>query len=91
MKLWALTIIAALVVAGLGGVLIKSYGSAKYDAGHLAAVAEINMAAVARAKKEDVKEYEIRKLSDDDLVRRYCRFVYGGTYDLCIRTVKPID
>lgn len=91
MKTWLIAIIAAGVLIALGGFLIKSYGDAKYNAGAASVKVEASIRIVQIRESREEKKREIRKLNDDDLVRRYCQFVYGGTYDECVRTVRPID
>jgi len=58
MKSWIITIIAALVIYGLGGFLITRYGQARYDAGYLAAGKE-------QADAQDQADADARKDFDN--------------------------
>lgn len=40
---------------------------------------------VKEIKKNERKEIEIRRLSDDDLVKRYCKWVYDVPFEQCIK------
>jgi cell division protein FtsB len=73
---------------GLGGFLIKQYGASEYKRGKADAVAQQNAAVVQQGKKQNEIEYELRTLDDDDLIRRYCRWVYDMPYDECIRSYR---
>lgn len=51
---------------------------------------------VSDAVIRQTKNYEKRKQknnsSDDvDLIKRYCRWVYGTTYNECVSSYKPVD
>jgi len=37
------------------------------------------------------KKKQIRELSNDDLVKRYCKWVHDIPYDECLRTVSPVE
>lgn len=50
-----------------------------------------NQAIVKEVIRHEVKEREIRSLSNSDLVRRYCRWVYDLPYDQCIKTIVPVE
>lgn len=86
-----LLIITAGVLIGLGFFLIKSYGKSEYERGYVSAIAKVNQAAIKSAKRMRDNEIKIRQLDNDDLVRRYCHWVYGTTYDECVRTYKFVD
>lgn len=79
------------VLTCLGFFLIRSYGQSEYNRGYATAVSKYNEDAIFLAKKVKQNEIKIRQLNNDDLVRSYCRFVYGATYDECVRTYKFID
>jgi len=83
--------LSALILFGLCGFLIKTYGRSEYDRGYVTALASINEATVQKTRQNAKNTQVILKLNDNDLVRRYCSFVYGVTYDECVRTVKPLD
>jgi hypothetical protein len=67
-KAWAIVIITALVIAGLGGFLIKQYGKARYDAGYSKAridQAVAQLEAEAKARKDfDNVSHETNGLDD---------------------------
>ncbi len=89
-KFFLLALLAG-VLTGLGFFLIKSYGKSEYDRGYISAIAKVNEAAIVKAKRMQENEIKIRQLDNAELVRRYCHWVYGATYDDCVRTVKPVD
>lgn len=77
-------ILAALILIGLGGFLIKQYGAAEYKRGKTEAVAENNAAVIEQGKKGNQIAYELRTLDNDKLIRRYCRWVYDIPYGECV-------
>jgi len=84
-------LVAVAVLIALGSVLIKSYGSSEYRRGKADAVASVNAEVVKEGKKHEKKKLEIRNLSNDDLVRRYCKWVYDVPYAECLRTVRIVE
>ena len=88
---WLLYLIAAGIVFGLAFSAMNMALEAKYQAGVNSCVAEQKTAVVEKAKDDEKTEREVRQLDDTALIRRYCKWVYGGTYDECVKTVKPLD
>lgn len=85
-----IALIAATVLIGLGGVLLKAYGNSEYKRGF--ADAQLKIAAVNEEsrKQYEQKKVEIRNLDDLKLIARYCRWVHDIPYSECLRTVKPV-
>ena len=88
---WLLYLIAAGIVFGLAFSAMNMALNAKYQAGVNSCVAAQKTAVVEKTKSNGKNTREILHLDDAALIRRYCRWVYGGSYDECVRTVKPLD
>ncbi|MGB0817424.1 MAG: hypothetical protein ACPGQQ_00865 [Candidatus Puniceispirillaceae bacterium] len=61
-----------------------------FNEGKKAGCAAQTATVIEKTADDAKKKIEIRRLDDDALVRRYCRWVYDLPYDQCVRTVKPI-
>lgn len=83
--------IAALVLIALGGFLIWQFGEAKEDVGKKTEQAIVNKENVKKVKRYEKRKQENRTIADDELVKRYCRWVYGTTYDECVSSYKFVD
>jgi hypothetical protein len=79
------------VLLGLGGYLIYSFGDAKLNEGTTTERAETSAQAVKEIKKYEKRKQENRQLDDMRLVMRYCRWVYGTSYDQCVSSYKFVD
>lgn len=76
------------------GLLLVACTSISYYTASVRATAdcEIKQATkvVVQEKKHDKAKQEITGLSDRDLVKRYCRWVYDTPYDECVQSVVPL-
>lgn len=55
-----------------------------YNEGKSSCVAEQNNAVIQEVNRYENKKTEIRRLGDDDLIQRYCRWVYDVPYSECV-------
>lgn len=53
--------------------------------------AKISQESVQRFKNYERKKQENNSIDDNALIERYCRWVYGATYDQCVSSYKPVD
>lgn len=90
MKSWIISLIAATVIIGLGGVLLKAYGNSEYKRGYADAQLKVEVVKEEAKKRYEQKKVEIRNLDDLKLIYRYCRWVYDLPYTECLRTIKPV-
>lgn len=91
MNKYLILILVAAVLMGLGGFLINRFGAAKLKEGTSTERAENNAEVV-----QELKKYEKQKqknYGDDDTKRakRYCRWVYGSSYNNCVSNYKFVD
>lgn len=82
--------LAALVITGLGGLLLARFGALKYEQGKSDKIIEVMKEQKAGELQYEKKKIEVRYLDDDALVRRYCRWVYDISYAECVRATHPI-
>ncbi len=84
-----LALYSVLILSTIGGIFftfkyIKNIGQ---DEVKLEVVVNNN-----KALKNYEKAKQKNNSSDDiDLIKRYCRWVYGATYDECVSSYKPVD
>lgn len=82
--------IVAIVFIALGGFLIHSYGNAKKSEGEALVTAKANEQIVKKVKSYEKAKVKVRSVSDDELIKRYCKFVYDITYDKCVSDTRII-
>lgn len=90
MNRYAVFVIFAAVIALWGSILIVQYGSSQYDKGYETAKGDMTHAYEKAVRELRQTRKELGNLSDDDLIRRYCKWVYDISYDDCVRTVKYV-
>ena len=83
--------IAVAVVLSIVVLTIWLYGNSREAEGVAAQEAKTATAVIDKVKKHEKNKQELIHLNDDELVRRYCKWVYGVSYDECVRTVTPVD
>lgn len=93
MSLWLklipyIALVAAVVTLALGvykaGEKSAQLKCAKEQIAHNAAVTD-------EVKKYESTKAKIRSLDDDELIRRYCHWVYDISYSECVRTYKFVQ
>lgn len=83
--------IAIAVVLGALWLTFWLYGNARFSEGEAKTIASVQTETVKQVKKRNEINRELLRSSDDDLIRRYCHWVYGATYDECVRDYRPVD
>lgn len=86
----AIAIAAACAVIGFGFGYGLGYFNGKGE-GKKTEQAAQNTAVLQKVKSNEKKKQEIRRLDDDSLKRRYCRWVFDKSFDECVRTIKFVD
>lgn len=83
---------ATLTAALIAGVIGFHAGRiAGHSQGYRAATQSLQHVQIVEEKHHAQNLQNLRRLDDNALVRRYCRWVYDLPYGRCVRTLKPVE